>query len=269
MQRTRPLRQQAPTAAVIALAHVPPLTLFWTGAHARDWIAFGCGYVLTIFALGIVHRFFAHRAFRTTRPFQFLLGLLGGMVFADAVAFAGKHRLHHKYADTPQDVHSPRQGFWFCWIGSLLDEGYTEDQVLRHAADLTRYPELRWLHRWFFLPAVATGIAVYLFGGYTMFAAGFCLNVVVAVHAPSAVNYFCHRGGSRRFATADDSTNRPILGLLLLGEGWHHNHHYYPAAARSGFRWYEVDVIYYVLRLWAAIGLIWDVRDVPASVKAA
>ena len=40
------------------------------------------------------------------------------------------------------------------------------------------------------------------------------------------------------------------------------------ASARQGFRWWEIDVTYYVLRGLKAVGLIWDVREPPAALKS-
>ena len=75
-----------------------------------------------------------------------------------------------------------------------------------------------------------------------------------------------HRWGRRRFNTRDESRNNWLLAILTLGEGWHNNHHHYPASARQGFYWWEIDLTYYGLMLLSAVGLIWDVRPVPRRV---
>ena len=49
-----------------------------------------------------------------------------------------------------------------------------------------------------------------------------------------------------------------------MGEGWHNNHHHYPASARQGFYWWEIDLSFYALRALALLGLVWDLRPVPA-----
>ena len=59
-----------------------------------------------------------------------------------------------------------------------------------------------------------------------------------------------------------------LLSLLTFGEGWHNNHHRYPASARQGFQWWQIDISYYVLRLMAALGLVWHLKPVPARVIA-
>jgi stearoyl-CoA desaturase (delta-9 desaturase) len=80
------------------------------------------------------------------------------------------------------------------------------------------------------------------------------------------VNSFAHTLGRKRFDTGDESRNSLLLALLTLGEGWHNNHHHYQSSARQGFYWWEIDISYYVIRLLALLGIVWDVRGVPDKV---
>ena len=98
---------------------------------------------------------------------------------------------------------------------------------------------------------------------------GFCISTVVLYHATFTINSLAHGIGRRRYATRDDSRNNWWLALLTLGEGWHNNHHHYPGAARQGFYWWELDFTYYGLRLLAALGIIWDLKQVPAKLLIA
>ena len=75
--------------------------------------------------------------------------------------------------------------------------------------------------------------------------------------------------GRRRYETGDHSKNSAVLAVITHGEGWHNNHHHYQRSARQGFRWYEIDVTYYILRALAAVGLVWDLAPVPAHVLQA
>jgi stearoyl-CoA desaturase (Delta-9 desaturase) len=250
--------------------HVIPAVAVVQGTSARDWL--GCAGLYLTFVVGGgmgLHRYFAHRAFRTTRAFQFALALLGSTAFTEPIGFAGKHRLHHRHSDTTQDVHAPQQGFWYCWFGSLFERPERATDIERMTADLMRYPELVWLHRWPYVPALMLGGMIWWMGGFSQFAIGFVLSRLLILHAVSAVNYFCHRSGQRPFATRDRSTNNLLIALLTFGEGWHNNHHRFPRAARAGVRWWELDPIYYAIRLCAAMGLVWGVRDVPAHRLAA
>jgi len=267
---TRLARSKHTTAVVAALFHIPPLTLFFTGVRRQDWAAFAFLYLVNMFALGgALHRYFAHRGYKTSRAFQFVMALLASVFFADVIGFTGRHRIHHRNSDTDVDVHSPLRGFWQCWVGSLLDDGFSEERILESARDLTRYPELMLLHRYFFLPGFATALLIGWIGGYTMFASAYCLVFLVSFHGPSALNWLGHRGNNRRYDTGDLSNNSIFLGFVLFGEGWHNNHHHYPNSARAGFFWYEIDCIYYWLKLLSRLGLIWDLRQPPDGVKYA
>jgi stearoyl-CoA desaturase (delta-9 desaturase) len=107
---------------------------------------------------------------------------------------------------------------------------------------------------------------MFLAGGYSLLVAGYVLSwCLMAVHAPALVNYVCHRAGNRRFETADGSTNNALVGFLLFGEGWHNNHHRYPGSARSGLEWYELDLLFGMLKALAWLGLVWDLREAPRT----
>lgn len=252
----------------VVCLHALPLIALFTGARLIDVLAcFGFSLVYAFGLGGCLHRYFAHRAFKTSRAFQFVMCLLTGMTFGSPIWFAGKHRIHHKHADTALDVHSPQQGFWFCWFGSVADEGYSEAEILKHAADLTCYPELMWMHRNYWVTPVIVGLVTFFVGGFSMLAIGYGGSIIIALHMASAINYFCHKGRNRRYKTNDGSTNSLLLSLLTFGEGWHNNHHHYPNTARAGFFWWEIDMVYYFVKLLAWMGVVWDVREVPERVK--
>ena len=214
------------------------------------------------------HRLLTHRGYKTPKWVEYFLtvcatlALEGGPIF-----WVATHRIHHKYSDTERDVHSPKQGFWFCWFGSVADEGYSEEDILKHAADFTCYPELMWMHRHYWVTPVVVGIITFLVGGFSMLAIGYGGSIIFALHMASGINYFCHKGNNRRYETNDGSTNSLVMALLTFGEGWHNNHHHYPNTARAGFFWWEWDPVYYTLRVLAWTGLVWDVRGVPDRVK--
>jgi stearoyl-CoA desaturase (delta-9 desaturase) len=92
---------------------------------------------------------------------------------------------------------------------------------------------------------------------------GFLVSTLLSHHATFTVNSICHLWGRRRYETADASRNNWFVALITLGEGWHNNHHHYQSSANQGFRWWEIDVSYYMIRLLTGIGLVWDVRTPP------
>ena len=120
-------------------------------------------------------------------------------------------------------------------------------------------------------PVLSCGL-LWLFVRDWPFAIGVWLGTrVFALWVNMVQNYWTHdrRWGTRRYETADDSRNNWLLGLLTLGEGWHNNHHHYCASARQGFRWWEIDVTYYLLRALAAVGVVWEIREPPRHVVEA
>jgi stearoyl-CoA desaturase (delta-9 desaturase) len=98
---------------------------------------------------------------------------------------------------------------------------------------------------------------------------GFAVSSVAVLHATMFINSLAHLWGSRRYATADESRNNPILAIVTFGEGWHNNHHFYVSSARQGFFWWEFDPSYYSLKILSWLGVVWDVREPPRSILAA
>jgi stearoyl-CoA desaturase (delta-9 desaturase) len=132
--------------------------------------------------------------------------------------------------------------------------------------DLTRYPELVWLDRNTYMPAMLLGLGMYLWGGWAMLVVGFFWSTVLLFHCTFFINSLAHVSGSQRYLTGDDSRNNFWLALITLGEGWHNNHHHYQSSTRQGFLWWEIDLSYYVLRAMSWFRLVWDLRAPPAAI---
>jgi stearoyl-CoA desaturase (delta-9 desaturase) len=250
--------------------HLACLSVFWVGVSATALTVAAALFALRMFAItGFYHRYFSHRAFRTSRAAQFLFALLGTTAAQRGpLWWASHHRHHHAHADQPEDAHSARRhGFAWSHAGWFLAPAHFRTRSER-VLDFARFPELKFLDRFDIVPPVLLG-ALLLAIDLQMFVWGFCISTVALYHATFTINSLAHRFGSRRYATPDDSRNNFWLALVTFGEGWHNNHHYYPRAARQGFYWWEIDLTWYGLRLLAALGLIWDLRPVPVEVREA
>jgi stearoyl-CoA desaturase (delta-9 desaturase) len=226
-------------------------------------------YLVRMLALsGGYHRYFAHRSYKTGRGFQFLLAFLGGTCAQrGALWWASNHRHHHRHSDEPTDVHSPRQqGLLWSHLGWVLSKRFEQTDYDR-IRDFSRFPELRWLDRHHFVPSWVLLGTLFLLGGLPAVIWGSFVSSVFLWHSTFTINSLAHVFGSRRYATGDESRNNPLLALLTLGEGWHNNHHHYPASATLGFFWWEVDPTYWALRALSATGLIWDLREPPVAVR--
>lgn len=213
------------------------------------------------------HRYFAHRAFKTSRAFQFLLALLGALSMQRGpLWWAQTHRHHHRHADTPEDLHSPHyQGFLYSHSGWFLDRK-NRDTVSTKVPDLACFPELVFLDDWYSVIVVAYGFLVSLLWGVDGFLWGFCINGVLLWHMTHWIQSMSHTyGGYRNWSSKDQSRNHFLIGLLTLGE-WHNNHHYASSSARQGIRWWELDAGYYVLCLLKYLGLVWDLKQPPPKM---
>ncbi len=261
--------------------HASCLLVYWVG---WSWAALATAAALyairMFFVTGFYHRYFSHRTFKTSRPFQFAMACAAGTAAQRGpLWWAAHHRHHHRHSDQEADLHSPRQkGFlWSHLFWFMTREA--DEAPARYVRDLAKYPELRWLDRNDWVPPV--GLAALLFTAGTALEAlapqlgtnglqilvwGFCVSTVALYHATYTINSLAHTLGTRRFSTRDDSRNNWILALLTLGEGWHNNHHFYSTSTRQGFYWWEIDLTFYGLKALELTGLIWSLRPVPAEV---
>ena len=257
-----------PSSIGFVLIHLGCFAAIWTGFTWRAAALAIVLYLLRIFAIGAgYHRYFAHRAFRTSRFMQFCLAFVAQTsAQRGALWWASKHRLHHKYSDTAGDVHSPvLRGFLYSHVGWIFvpRNDVTEYAIVR---DLVRYKELVWLNRQPYTPAALLAVATWLIAGWPGLVIGFCWSTVVLWHATFCINSLAHVVGRQRYVTGDQSRNNWLLALLTMGEGWHNNHHAYQASVRQGFRWWEYDPTYYILRILSWFGIVWDLHLPPKTV---
>lgn len=99
-----------------------------------------------------------------------------------------------------------------------------------------------------------------------MLLTGFFLSTVLLYHGTFAINSVAHLIGRRRYVTQDSSRNNWLLALITCGEGWHNNHHYFPASSRQGFFWWEIDLTYYVLKILQFFGLVKNLQTPPQAM---
>lgn len=263
------------------IMHLMCLAVFYVGF---SWVAFGVAtfnYCLHVFVLtGFYHRYFSHRAFKTSRFWQFVFGAIGcTSVQRGPLWWAAHHRHHHAHSDDGEDLHSPRQhGFWYSHMGWFLTaRGYQLDW--KRVPDFAKYPEMRFLEKCDLILAVLWALANYTLGavleayypglgttGFQMLIWGFFCSTVAVYHVTYFVNSLTHVMGSKRFRTKDDSRNNWLVAILTFGEGWHNNHHHYPASASQGFYWWEVDMSFYILKFLSMMGVVWDLKKVPSWV---
>ena len=262
------------------LLHLACIAVWWVGWSGFALCTAAGLYVVRMFAItGIYHRYFSHRTYRTSRWMQFVFALLGASsAQRGPLWWAAHHRSHHKFSDMQPDPHSPgRHGFWRSHIGWFMTNRHFLTDY-RRIHDFARFPELRWLNRFDVIVPIILAVTLYFVGRVLHYAApslgvtgwqlvvwGFVVSTIMLFHATASINSLAHLIGRRRYETGDDSRNNFFLALITLGEGWHNNHHKFRSCTRQGFYWWEIDLTYYVLKFFAAMGLIWDLRPVPGK----
>ena len=269
------------------------IALWWILTQPTGWVewsAFGLFYLLNILSMSLAyHRYFTHRAFETSLPMRYALGILAQFgVYGSLLKWSADHRRHHAMSDKAGDIHSPYvdpfgapmpkwKGLSHAHLGWVFDNTTTDLAV--YGKGLVDDPVIMFCHRtrffWYGVSAlVLPALWGWAFGGTgailgTVLIAGF-FRIQLALHAIAAVNSFGHRYGYERYGgAAGGAKNNWFLALITLGEGWHNNHHGHPRSADAGFVWYEIDPTAWLIRLMERVGLVWNVQHAPRFVRGA
>jgi stearoyl-CoA desaturase (delta-9 desaturase) len=232
--------------------------------------------LFTYFSIGFsttlgLHRLLSHRSFQCPKWLEHLLvtvAMLTGQ--GSPLLWVANHRIHHGRSDREGDIHSPRKGFWYGHILWIIDDASTDPEAYRkYCKDLADDRYYHWLVRFRLVPQLAAVALVGLTLGFAAVPLVFFLPVVCWMHSTYMVNSVCHdaRFGSRLFETREGSRNVWWVGLLALGEGWHNNHHAFPRSAKHGLGRRQLDLSYLLLRLLAAAGLVWNLKDAPQASR--
>lgn len=191
------------------------------------------------------HRFLTHRSFDLDRHWEYLFSLFGALGGTGSpLGWKMFHVLHHKYADTPRDPHSPQHAGWSVLFGS-----YAADFDKWAVRDLITDPFHRFLHDYYFPILIVWGTILACISIDALFL-GFLFPMTIQIWVSNLSNYFNHKVGYRNFRTKDNSRNSWWLAILAWGEGWHNLHHMFPWCAKFGIRKHEIDITYWMIRLF-------------------
>jgi fatty-acid desaturase len=250
-------------------------------------------YVLAGLSVNLAyHRVLSHRSLRLPRWLERTLVTIG-VPAGTPVQWTGNHRFHHATADTPLDPHSPsRRGFLYAHVGwylrssnpalcvayalggparMLVDAWMRPRTNQEHnalALDVSNDPWYRFISRpWAYgvlmhlHAAIAVGLPFHWWGA--MGVAGMWLTLVVLYNLGDGIDSVSHVFGTKLEGQRDEARNGALMGIFVLGEGWHANHHRFPSSARHGLLPGQFDWTWQVIRLLRAIGLATDVREGP------
>ncbi len=247
--------------AWLVAIHVGTAVAFVRGGTGRLVALAAALYAVRMVAVGAgYHRYFAHRAYRTSRGAQLVLAVLGTTALLKGpLWWASQHRRYHR---APDAVGQGPCRHSMAWLGRRH-----EGPHLELVPDLLGYPELRLVERWSALGALALAALLLAAGGLDALLWGYAVSTCFLLHATSTLGALTSVLGTRRYATRDASRNNVVVSLVTLGEGWDNNHHHTMNSARHGFFWWEIDLTHALLSLLAKVGVVWALREVPAHAR--
>lgn len=208
--------------------------------------------LITFLLFGIVganvglHRYFSHRSFKTSRFFEYVLGIIGTLTsLGSIISWVAIHRYHHLHADTKEDPHSPR------YIGSWKAYTYDWNRAnigKRFIRDVISDPMIVFLHKNYFKIIFAFALMLFLIDPWLVIFA-YAIPATGCLNGVSAVTVIAHIHGYENYATNDNSKNSWIASIFSLGEGWHNNHHAQPYNWSQSRNWWEIDPPGFFIRL--------------------
>lgn len=215
------------------------------------------------------HRYAAHGAFTMSkgweRFFFILTFLFQGSSFLSTRAYAIMHRMHHAYADTEKDPHSPSYSkniFDMMWKTYIFYRDVNENRMeidpkfLKNVPDWpafekfagNRYTRLAWVGLYIaFYAAFATSPWLWLL---------LPVQILMSPVHGAIVNWFAHKFGYENFKMKNTAENLLVVDFLMLGESYHNNHHKRPSNVNFGYRWHEIDPVFPVIYVLDKLGVI-------------
>jgi len=226
------------------------------------------------------HRYAAHGSFTMSKgweKFWFIFTFVTqGSSYLSTRAYALMHRMHHAYADTDKDPHSPlhfKNVFTMMWhtknVYTAIFDGTTKVEP-RFTKNVPDWPAFdKFAHSWaprIFWAAVYTGYYVYFATSWWMF-------LLLPIHYMSGpvhgaiINWYAHKFGYKNFEMKNTADNLFHVDVLMLGESYHNNHHMRASNANFGVRWHEIDPVYGVILLFNKAGMIKLKQPKPNPVE--
>jgi stearoyl-CoA desaturase (delta-9 desaturase) len=216
-----------------------------------------------------LHRYAAHQTFTMTKTMEritfILTWIFQGSSYLSAYGYGIMHRMHHAYTDTENDPHSPSHDanmFAMMWKTKnvyqdinnqriSIDERFTKNVPQWKAFDWfagSRFSRLLWITSYilfftFFVTAIWQWVLLPI------------IFLIAPIHGV-IINWFGHIYGYVNYKMKNTSKNLFRVDFLMMGEGYHNNHHKHAGSANFGVKWYEIDMTFLIIKLLNAIGFI-------------
>lgn len=229
------------TAAMAGLVLLP-----WFGSNLDLVLALGMYFLFRAVGNDMTyHRLICHRAWTAPR-WAWIIGnvvaTLGGQ--GSAIVWCANHLQHHAHSDKEKDPHSP----WTKTIWQVMFMPMNSRLDLRYSSPYFKNTLLVWFHRNYWnihATYVMLLFTIYPFGVISLYLAPMAINWFFS----GLINTVGHSNTETDAKTKDHSTNNWLLNLVTFGGGYHYNHHVDPQNPRFGKLWYQIDVVYWMIRL--------------------
>lgn len=233
-------------------------------------IFFIAHWYLSLFAQTFfLHRYASHQMFTMSKTwekvFYILTYIFQGSSFLSPRAYGIMHRLHHAYADTEKDPHSPQftdNMMDMMWKTKKIYSNIRENKAKIEEKFLKNIPNWEAIENfgstWF--SRVGWGVLYTLF--YIQFATAWWMFLLLPIHffmGPihgAIINWFAHKFGYINFKVNDTARNLLPFDFLMMGESYHNNHHKFGGRANFGIKWHEFDPTYPIILLFNALGIV-------------
>jgi stearoyl-CoA desaturase (Delta-9 desaturase) len=227
-------------------------------------------YVSLFFQSLFNHRYAAHQMFRMSRGWEkiFFIGnwLANGSSYLSAYVYGALHRLHHAYADTARDPHSPKYDKSI--FAMMLRTNREYKHIEQNRKDGIDPKFLKNLPDWPAFDRFASRMPTRIIFGLVYVAVYAWLAtawwqwlllpftlVIGPVHG-AVINWFAHKIGYTNFQVNDTSKNFLPVDFLMWGESYHNNHHQNGSNPNFGYRWFEFDPMWVMIKLLNWLGVI-------------
>ena len=225
--------------------------------HINWWLAIPAWVLVGPIGIGVgFHRLFSHRQFKTWRPVEIILAILGTLsTYSPIMFWVGTHQTHHKLTDTDKDIQSPmHHSLWESFIMWRLRSGIEKTVSIRDYCTrrCLRDPKLILIDK--YTVPIIWGWAIFLLIiSPSLLVSIFVVPALLEHTRVNLVNYVTHKSNFpfnyRNIDTNDSSQNNLLLGWLGFGMGWHNNHHALERELVNTHRWWEVDIEGHIARV--------------------
>ena len=214
----------------------------------------------------------------TEKVFFVLTWIFQGSNYLSAYGYGIMHRMHHAYADTPEDPHSPKYDesiIKMMWKTKTIYSAITSKKMIvdsRFTQNVPEWPVFdKFARSW--VSRLGWGAAYFFF--FTQFVTApwqYALLPVAWMMAPIhgvVINWFAHKYGYTNFKVGDTSKNLLPFDFLMMGESYHNNHHKHGSRANfGGFRWHELDPTYMVIILLDKLNVIQLKKEIALKTES-